>query len=140
MSVHFCDFHTVVLCLCLSIIDGGKLCWRKVKRIHFENVINFHFLLCHLVKKGEKYCYYYCVWLGTHASFLGPQQHLSNYLLQNHQLFVYNFQVQQGGGGSAVKYSGPWDVAKSLYREGGMRSIFKGTVATLLRGKNRLDV
>merc|ERR1712045_171995 len=42
-------------------------------------------------------------------------------------------QVQQGGNASAVKYSGPADVAKSLYREGGMRSIYKGTVATLLR-------
>jgi len=40
-------------------------------------------------------------------------------------------QTQQQGG--AVKYSGPVDVAKSLYREGGMRSIYKGTVATLLR-------
>ena len=44
------------------------------------------------------------------------------------------FQVQQGGKGPA-KYSGPVDVAKSLYREGGLRSIYKGTVATLLRGK-----
>jgi len=43
-------------------------------------------------------------------------------------------QVQQGGKGSAAaKYSGPVDVAKSLYREGGLRSIYKGTVATLLR-------
>ena len=33
------------------------------------------------------------------------------------------------------KYSGPVDVAKQLYREGGMRSIYKGTVATLMRGK-----
>lgn len=41
-------------------------------------------------------------------------------------------QVQQGGKGPA-KYSGPVDVAKSLYREGGLRSIYKGTVATLLR-------
>merc|ERR1712088_953446 len=31
------------------------------------------------------------------------------------------------------KYSGPVDVAKQLYREGGMRSIYKGTVATLMR-------
>ena len=47
-----------------------------------------------------------------------------------------SLQVQQGGKGSAAaKYSGPVDVAKSLYREGGLRSIYKGTVATLLRGK-----
>jgi len=41
-------------------------------------------------------------------------------------------QVQQGGTGPA-KYSGPLDVAKSLYKEGGIRSIYKGTVATLMR-------
>jgi hypothetical protein len=45
------------------------------------------------------------------------------------------FQVQQGGTGPP-KYSGPIDVAKSLYREGGLRSVYKGTVATLLRGKH----
>jgi len=32
------------------------------------------------------------------------------------------------------KYSGPLDCAKQLYREGGIRSIYKGTCATLLRG------
>ena len=47
-------------------------------------------------------------------------------------------QVQQGGKGATAKYSGPVDVAKSLYREGGLRSIYKGTVATLLRGKKPL--
>ena len=33
------------------------------------------------------------------------------------------------------KYSGPLDVVKSLWREGGIRSIYRGTCATLLRGK-----
>ena len=70
-----------------------------------------------------------------YATFLGP----SPYLFTSSAVCL-QFQVQQGGGNAAVKYSGPLDVAKSLYREGGMRSIFKGTVATLLRGKNRLDV
>lgn len=32
------------------------------------------------------------------------------------------------------KYNGPLDCAKQLYREGGIRSIYKGTCATLLRG------
>lgn len=32
------------------------------------------------------------------------------------------------------KYKGPLDCAKQLYREGGIRSIYKGTCATLLRG------
>lgn len=41
-------------------------------------------------------------------------------------------QIQQGGT-QPPKYTGPIDVAKQLYREGGMRSIYKGTVATFLR-------
>jgi len=41
-------------------------------------------------------------------------------------------QVQQAGTGPP-KYSGPIDVAKSLFREGGIKSIYKGTCATLLR-------
>ena len=59
----------------------------------------------------------------------------STSIINNFSIFSI-FQTQQQGG--AVKYSGPVDVAKSLYREGGMRSIYKGTVATLLRGKNDL--
>lgn len=31
------------------------------------------------------------------------------------------------------KYKGPIDVVKKLYKESGIRSIYKGTVATLLR-------
>lgn len=41
-------------------------------------------------------------------------------------------QVQQGGG--PQKYSGMVDCAKQLYKEGGIRSIYKGSLATLLRG------
>ncbi|XP_034243224.1 congested-like trachea protein [Thrips palmi] len=41
-------------------------------------------------------------------------------------------QVQQAGTGPA-KYAGPKDCVKQLYREGGLRSIYKGSVATLLR-------
>ncbi|XP_046406831.1 mitochondrial carnitine/acylcarnitine carrier protein-like [Ischnura elegans] len=41
-------------------------------------------------------------------------------------------QIQQGEG-APVKYAGPIDCIKQLYREGGIRSIYKGTVATLLR-------
>lgn len=40
-------------------------------------------------------------------------------------------QIQQGL--EKPKYSGPTDVVKQLYREGGIKSIYKGTVATLLR-------
>jgi len=41
-------------------------------------------------------------------------------------------QVQQAATGPP-KYSGPLDVVKSLWREGGIRSIYRGTCATLLR-------
>ncbi|KAF9479727.1 carnitine/acyl carnitine carrier [Pholiota conissans] len=39
----------------------------------------------------------------------------------------------QGQGGSAAQYSGVTDVLKHLYKEGGVRSIFRGTGATLAR-------
>lgn len=41
-------------------------------------------------------------------------------------------QVQAATSGPP-KYAGPADVVKQLYREGGIRSIYKGTAATLLR-------
>ena len=44
------------------------------------------------------------------------------------------FQVQSAAGGPK-KYSGPVDVIRSLYKEGGIRSIFKGSAATAARGK-----
>jgi len=43
-------------------------------------------------------------------------------------------QIQQASGDTAkAKYAGPVDCAKQLYKEGGIRSIYKGTGATLLR-------
>ncbi|KAG7311990.1 hypothetical protein JYU34_001431 [Plutella xylostella] len=41
-------------------------------------------------------------------------------------------QIQQGGN-APKKYSGMADCAKQLYAEGGIRSIYKGSVATILR-------
>lgn len=41
-------------------------------------------------------------------------------------------QIQQGGN-VPHKYNGMVDCAKQLYREGGMRSIYKGSVATIMR-------
>jgi len=41
-------------------------------------------------------------------------------------------QVQQNAAGS-TKYSGPIDVVRCLYKEGGVRSIFRGTAATTIR-------
>lgn len=40
-------------------------------------------------------------------------------------------QVQGQGGKPA--YSGPLDVVKKLYAEGGVKSIFRGTIPTILR-------
>lgn len=39
----------------------------------------------------------------------------------------------QGQAGSQTKYNGVTDVLKHLYKEGGLRSIFRGTGATLAR-------
>jgi len=39
----------------------------------------------------------------------------------------------QGQGGAAHKYKGVFDVVRVLYREEGIRSIFRGTSATLAR-------
>lgn len=41
-------------------------------------------------------------------------------------------QIQQGSGAEKL-YNGPMDCAKKLYREGGIRSIYRGTVLTLCR-------
>lgn len=49
-------------------------------------------------------------------------------------------QVQQGSAGVEKKYNGMLDCAAKLYKEGGLRSIFKGSCATLLRGKMNLFV
>ncbi len=43
-------------------------------------------------------------------------------------------QIQHSG--NEHKYNGPVDCAKQLYREGGIRSIYRGTALTLMRGKN----
>lgn len=42
-------------------------------------------------------------------------------------------QAATGTSSTGVKYAGPVDCVKQLYREGGIRSIYKGTAATLLR-------
>ena len=46
-------------------------------------------------------------------------------------------QVQANSAGP-VKYAGPVDCVKQLYRQGGVASIYRGTVATLLRGIIRI--
>lgn len=45
------------------------------------------------------------------------------------------FQVQAGSGSS--RYAGPLDCAVRLYKEQGIRSVYKGTVLTLIRGKHQ---
>ena len=49
-------------------------------------------------------------------------------------MFLRLIKVQQAATGPP-KYSGPLDVVKSLWKEGGIRSIYRGTCATLLRGE-----
>lgn len=39
----------------------------------------------------------------------------------------------QSGQGAEKKYNGAMDCAKKLYKQGGIQSVYKGTVATLLR-------
>jgi solute carrier family 25 carnitine/acylcarnitine transporter 20/29 len=38
-----------------------------------------------------------------------------------------------GQGGAEKKYKGVVDVIKHLYREGGIRSLYRGSVATIAR-------
>jgi solute carrier family 25 carnitine/acylcarnitine transporter 20/29 len=42
-------------------------------------------------------------------------------------------QIQSANNAAEKKYNGMLDCAKKLYREGGIRSIYKGTFATLMR-------
>ena len=44
------------------------------------------------------------------------------------------FQMQTESGRREGKYKGPIDVIKKTYREGGIRSVFRGTLVTGLRG------
>ena len=41
-------------------------------------------------------------------------------------------QIQQGS--KKAKYSSSWDCARQLYRQGGITNVYRGTMATLLRG------
>ncbi len=50
-----------------------------------------------------------------------------------HRVLIDLHNQVQGQGGAAAKYSGVTDVLKHLYREGGLKSIFRGTGATLAR-------
>lgn len=44
-------------------------------------------------------------------------------------------QIQMNAKPGEAKYSSSIDCAKKLYREGGIVNLYRGTVATLLRGK-----
>lgn len=44
-------------------------------------------------------------------------------------------QIQQGEANK--KYNGMVDCAKQIYKEGGIRGVYKGAFATLLRGKKK---
>lgn len=45
-------------------------------------------------------------------------------------------QVQASSG--KARYSGPLDCAVRLYKQQGIRSVYKGTVLTLIRGEHAL--
>jgi hypothetical protein len=47
-------------------------------------------------------------------------------------------QVQQSA--ATAKYAGPVDCAKQLYKEGGIRSIYRGTGATFARCKSYINI
>lgn len=42
-------------------------------------------------------------------------------------------QVQASNTNVPAKYKGPIDCAKQLYKEGGIKSVYRGTAATLMR-------
>lgn len=46
---------------------------------------------------------------------------------------MFLFQIQQEASVADRKYKGPVDCAKKIYKEGGIRSVYRGTAATLLR-------
>jgi solute carrier family 25 carnitine/acylcarnitine transporter 20/29 len=50
--------------------------------------------------------------------------------IQRVTLIIYQV---QGQGGSGTQYKGVFDVVRHLYQEGGIRSIYRGTFATLAR-------
>ena len=49
------------------------------------------------------------------------------------------YQVQQGSKGKS-KYTSSLDCAHQLYRHGGITSLYRGTMATMLRGMYLLEV
>lgn len=48
-------------------------------------------------------------------------------------MFLFKGRQVQGQGASSTQYKGVFDVMRHLYKEGGIRSIFRGTGATLAR-------
>ena len=68
----------------------------------------------------------------THHPLLPPPSFSSHHVYLNPLSSPLQIQMHQQSG--EAKYSGPIDCAKKLYREGGIRSVYRGTFATLLRG------
>ena len=48
-------------------------------------------------------------------------------------MFLPRVQIQAATG--EVKYSGPMDCVKQLYKQSGIRGIYRGTALTLMRGE-----
>lgn len=57
----------------------------------------------------------------------------SFYFVYEYKIYICHSQIQKGEKGM-VKYSSSWDCARQLYRQGGLRNVYRGTMATALRG------
>ncbi|KAG0728107.1 Mitochondrial carnitine/acylcarnitine carrier protein [Chionoecetes opilio] len=55
------------------------------------------------------------------------------YCRVNQYLYSFTLSLVQAASAGQKRFKGPIDVVKVLYKEGGIRSIYKGTCATLLR-------
>ncbi|KAH6929256.1 hypothetical protein HPB50_025376 [Hyalomma asiaticum] len=64
------------------------------------------------------------------TAIMAPGERIKCLLQASCMLAVQQAHADHGG---KARFAGPVDCAKQLYREGGIRSIYKGTAATLLR-------
>lgn len=69
-----------------------------------------------------------CTWLSNYQlNDCSPARNL-----HKPEIVTLILQIQAATG--ETKYSGSLDCAKQLYREAGIRGVYKGTVLTLMRG------
>ena len=56
-----------------------------------------------------------------------------------HVFFVLCVHTQIQAASGEIKYAGPMDCVKQLYKENGIRGIYKGTALTLMRGTDAVS-